>query len=443
MPGFSGGEDLWDEPQADLETELNAQLVWLFAQQRFGVKLGLERVEALLERLEQPQHGFGTVLVGGTNGKGSCASTLERCLREAGVRTALFTSPHLTHFSERFVIGGVPVEKPALLAGLDTVRPHAEAVGASFFEIVTALACLLFARGGVELAVMEVGLGGRFDATNALEPRLSVITGVALDHTEILGDTVAQIAAEKAGILRPERLALTGAADEALAVLRGRAAELNTTLWAIDAELTLSAHDRGWDGVSFEVGSPLGTLAAITPLLGLHQARNVALAAVAAQALGVLETAITLGVARTRWPGRLEPLPFAGRTLLLDGAHNPQAAQALAAALVGLGAAPVRMIFGAAADKALAEIVRALEPAVLEVILTRATLSPRAADPAALAPLWSVPVTQTQTPDEALAVAIAHSQPGEVIVVAGSLYLVGEVRPLLVGDVREGWERHQ
>lgn len=423
--------------------ELDAQLGWLFARQRFGMTLGLERVRSLLEALGRPQDEFTTVLVGGTNGKGSCSSTLASILHTAGRRVGLFTSPHLTHFRERFVVGGEPVSDDALLIALGLVRPHAEALTASFFEIVTALACVLFAREGVELAVIEVGIGGRFDATNVLEPHVSVITNVALDHTEILGERIEQIASEKAGIMRLGRPLLTGAEGEALGVLQQEASALGSTLWALGDGLQLEACDLGWDGVWFRLGSAFGTLSATTPLLGLHQARNVALATAAALMLGVQEGDIIAGVSRTRWPGRLEPIPFAGRRFLLDGAHNPQAAQALAVALTSLAVTPVPLIFGLSADKAADSVVRSLEPITKEVILTRARLSPRAAPPETLRAYWQVPATVAETPEEALEVALARTLPGDTIVVAGSLYLIGEVRPILLGEHTERWTRYQ
>lgn len=433
-------------PASEASGALHTQLEWLFAQQRFGVKLGLERIQALLERLGHPEHTFEVVLVGGTNGKGSCAATLAAILQTAGQRTGLFTSPHLTHFAERFRVDSEEASVSELLQGLEVVRPFAEALGATFFEIVTALGCVLFARRSVDIAVFEVGLGGRFDATNALTPLLSVITGVALDHTEILGDTLGKIAAEKAGIMRPEIPTLTGATGEALDVLRSTAQELGAPLWVLGDEVALRATDLGWSGVQCRVESPLGAVLVTTPLLGFHQARNVALAVAAGQVFGVSDEAVREGVAGTRWAGRLEPLSYRNRTFVLDGAHNPQAAAALAAALESLGAAPTTLIFGAGADKDLTGLVAALTPATAQVIVTRAALSPRAASPDLLAELWTshVPTVQsTETPAEAVKHALTHTDPGAVIIVAGSLYLIGEVRPLLLGETAETWTRLQ
>ena len=431
------------------ESELRKQLEWLFAKQRFGVKLGLERVRALLARLGQPEHTFEVVLVGGTNGKGSCAATLAAILRADGRRTGLFTSPHLTHFAERFLVDGEQVSAADLLVGLELVRPPAEALEATFFEIVTALGCVLFAQQGVEVAVFEVGLGGRFDATNALSPRLSVVTGVALDHTEILGDTLAKIAFEKAGIMRPNVLTLTGAEGEGLGTLRTTAAERGTPLWVLAEDVTFTVTDLGWSGVRCAVTSPLGSVTVTTPLLGLHQARNVALAVAAAQKLGVPETAVQKGVTQTRWAGRLEPLSYQNHTFLLDGAHNPQAAHALAAALKSLDAVPATLIFGAAADKDLTGLVSALAPVVSQVVVTRAALSSRAALPETLAELWTpyAHVYTADTPAVALEKALFYAASDMVITVAGSLYLIGELRPLLLDaeldTETESWPRLQ
>ncbi|ADI14584.1 bifunctional folylpolyglutamate synthase/dihydrofolate synthase [Truepera radiovictrix] len=432
--------------RASKDPELQGALDWLFARQRFGVQLGLERMRALLAALDHPEGAFESLLVGGTNGKGSVTSTLASILHAAGRPVGRFTSPHLTHFRERFTLAGEPVGEAPLLRALKDVRPHAERLGATFFEITTAVALLLFARAGVTVAVMEVGLGGRLDATNALSPRLSVITGVALDHTEVLGGTVAEIAIEKAGILRPGRLALTGAAGEALAVIAREAARLGAPLWRLGHEISVTARDEGWRGSSLTVGTPAGALAVRTPLIGAHQVPNTALAVAAARALEVPDAAIVRGVAGVRWPGRLEPVPYRGRTVLLDGAHNPAAAAALAATLERLGVAPALLVFGTSADKDAREMVRALAGSVRATIATRARLSPRSSPPETLAALWrdaARPAQVAPTPEAALALALESSQPGETVVVAGSLYLVGEVRPLLVGEAGEGWERLQ
>ncbi|WP_394649637.1 bifunctional folylpolyglutamate synthase/dihydrofolate synthase [uncultured Deinococcus sp.] len=411
-------------------------LDWLFARQRFGVRPGLERVHALLAALGRPQDRFRAILVGGTNGKGSTAATLASVLRAAGERTGLFTSPHLTRFSERFVVDGQELPAGQVLAALGRVRPLAETYEASFFEVVTALGCLLFAEAEVQTAVMEVGLGGRLDATNALDPVLSLLTNVGLDHTAILGDTVQAIAAEKAGILRAGRPALTGASPDLWPVLDGAGAEL----WAAAREWRWEAESLGWEGHAVEIQTPAGDLSFRTPLLGRHGAGNAALAAAAALRLGLPAGAVREGAAGTRWPGRLERLPWRGGQVLLDGAHNPDGAQAVAAALADLGTGPLPLIFGAAEDKDLEGVAAALRPLASRVILTRAALSPRAAEPHTLARLFpDLPLTLTRTPEEALGAL----PPGAQALACGSLYLVGELRPLLLGEVGEARERWQ
>ncbi|MHA0035722.1 bifunctional folylpolyglutamate synthase/dihydrofolate synthase [Deinococcus sp. PESE-13] len=414
---------------------------WLFARQRFGIHPGLDRVRELLARLGDPQRQFGAVLVGGTNGKGSTAATLAAMLRAGGRHTGLFTSPHLTRLSERFVVDGTEVSQAQVAAALARVRPASEAVEASFFEVVTALGCLLFAEAGVEIAVMEVGLGGRLDATNALDPLLSVITNVALDHTAILGDTVEQIAAEKAGILRAGRPGVTAVAPAVLPVLERRGA----SLWALGQDWTAQTRSLGWEGTAVDVQWPGGAAQVQTPLLGDHGGLNAALAAVAAARLGVSDEAIRRGAAQTRWPGRLEVVRWQERRVLLDGAHNPSGAQALAQALRPLlaasGRARLPIIFGAAEDKDLGGVAAELLPLASRVILTRAALSPRAADPAQLAALFpGVPLELTQTPAEALAALRPND---DLVLACGSLYLLGELRPRLLGEQSEGHERWQ
>jgi dihydrofolate synthase/folylpolyglutamate synthase len=416
-------------------TELE-HLDWLFARQRFGVRPGLERVRALLQALGQPQDSFRTVLIGGTNGKGSTAATLAAVLSAGGERTGLFTSPHLTRFSERFVVAGQELPTAQVMETLGRVRPLAELHEASFFEVVTALGCLLFAEAAVRTAVMEVGLGGRLDATNALEPVLSVVTNVGLDHTAILGDTVQAIAAEKAGILRPGRPALTGAAPELWPLLERQGADL----WAAGRELIWDTRPLGWEGHEVKLQTPVGDLTFRTPLLGRHGAANAALAAAAALRLGVAPGAVRQGAAAVHWPGRLERLPWRGGGVLLDGAHNPDGARALAQAMMDLGTGPLPLIFGAAEDKDLEGVAAALRPLASRVILTRAVLSPRAAEPGRLARLFpDTPVTLTETPREALEAL----PPGAQALACGSLYLVGELRPLLLGEAGEERERWQ
>lgn len=411
-------------------------LRWLFNRQRFGVHPGLTRMNALLERLGHPERHFQSVLIGGTNGKGSTATTLASILQAGGQRVGLFTSPHLMRFTERFLVNGQERPEREVLLALERLQPLAEEVGATFFEIVTALGCVLFAQAGVQIAVMEVGLGGRLDSTNALDPVLSVVTNVALDHTAILGETPAAIAAEKAGILRPGRPAVTGVEVELRPIFQAVGADL----WVSGEQFRTDIHSLGWSGSEVQVKLPETSFTFRTPLLGAHGARNAALAGVAAYRLGSNPESIMEGTATTFWPGRLEVLPLSEGKIVLDGAHNPAGAQALARTLQELAVPPVPVIFGATADKEIAEVAQALAPIASRVILTRALLSPRAAQPPDLAAHFhGLPTTITQTPQEALQSVVREP----LSVACGSLYLIGELRSLILGETGETWERWQ
>ncbi|MEJ2289643.1 MAG: bifunctional folylpolyglutamate synthase/dihydrofolate synthase [Deinococcales bacterium] len=417
-------------------------LRWVFERQRFGVHLGLERMRQLLDDIGRPDGAFRSVLVGGTNGKGSTAAVLAAALGAAGERVGLTTSPHLVRFAERFVVDGAPLPDETVRGALARVRPSAERLGATFFEIVTAAAVLLFADAGVDTAVLEVGLGGRFDATNAVEPVLSLITGVALDHVGVLGDTLERIAREKAGILRAGVPAWTGASGEALAALRVETAMRGARLRTLEQEVGLEVLDRGWQGLELELHTPFGAIEATTPLVGPHQARNVALALVGACELGVPHEVAALGAAEVRWPGRLERVRYRGRWLVLDGAHNPEAAAALARALASLeGRVPV-MVLGVTADKDVVGVASALAGVAERVVATGATSSPRAMAPAALARVVGADAVAAD-PAEALRLAARWAGAGGTVVVAGSLFLVGEVRALVLGEPADSGERWQ
>lgn len=417
-------------------------LSWLFARQRFGARLGLERMRALAASLGDPQAGYRSVLVGGTNGKGTTATVLAAALRQAGHRVGVTTSPHLQRVEERVVVDGLDVGEAALAGALQRIRPHADGLEATFFEVVTAAALLLFADAGVDVAVLEVGLGGRFDATNVVTPVLSLVTGVALDHMAVLGGTLREIAGEKAGILRPDVPAWTGAEGEGLHWLKAAADALHAPLRTLSEEVAVEVTDLGWAGLDLTLGRQGGRLRVRSPLVGTHQARNVALALVGAAELGADDDALARAAAATRWPGRLERLAVDGGWLVLDGAHNPEAAAALARALVALeGRVPV-LVLGVSADKDVAGIAGALVPLAERVIVTRAAASPRALPPGRLAE--AVPgAVVAEDLAEALARGREWAGEGGTVVVAGSLFLVGEARALALAEPAEGRERWQ
>lgn len=427
----------------------------LFALQRFGIEPGLATIRALLARLDRPDRAFEVVLVAGTNGKGSTVATLDAMLRAGGVRTGRFTSPHLSTPGERFTIAGVPSSDDDVERTAARLMPHLEATGATFFEAVTALACLRFADEGVTTALFEVGLGGRLDATNALGPIACGITQIALDHQAVLGDTLEAIAREKAGVLRPGRVTWTSAEGAARDVIEAEAARIGAVLKRVDLDFRPRVVARGWDGLDVELERPAAApLRLRSPLVGRHQGSNVALAAALAGELGMSDDAVARGAAAVVWPGRAEtirvPAGHAGtRRVILDGAHNPAAAGALASLLRDVGERPV-LVVGVAGDKDVRGILAALAPRVATAHVTRATLSPRALAPGALAGLAR---------EQGIEVAGVHAEPGRAldaavrdavsrgadvpVLVAGSLYLVGEVRAALLGEALPSWERWQ
>ena len=404
-----------------------------------GMKLGLAAIDALCERLGRPERDVPSALVAGTNGKGSAAASLSAIAAAAGVRAGLYTSPHLHRVGERIRVGEVDVpddELDELLARTFRAADAAPEIPGTYFEILTAAAFLAFSARRLDLAVLEVGLGGRFDATNVAPASLSVVTSIGLDHVEELGPTLASIAREKAGVFRARRPALVGWAEpEAAAALSDAARETGAVLHEAAAELSLSGVTSSVDGTLFTLATPERRYRLETPLAGVHQARNVALAVRAAELLPdavprIRPEAIAAGVAATRWPGRLERTTVRGRAVLLDGCHNPQGAEALARFLADAGlAGRASLVFGAMADKDVEAIAAILFPAASRVRLVTAP-SPRAATAAELARRTAAvrpDAFASPSLDVALRELLAGDDPAPIIV-AGSLYLVGSAR---------------
>jgi len=385
-------------------------------------KLGLARIRALLAGLGNPELEYRVVHVAGTNGKGSTCAMIEAALRAAGVRTGLFTSPHLIEPTERVQIDGRPVTPAQFCHAFDTVRRAGESLDVNdpltYFETVTAMGFWLFRESGVETAVVEVGLGGRLDATNVVAPALTVITPIDFDHEVFLGNTIEAIAGEKAGILKPGVPAVFARQrPEAAAVIEARAAQLGIRVkraenFDID-DLVIDARGSRFRGVH-------------CPLAGEHQVDNAVTAILALEELG----APPQGIAETRWPGRLEyvaPNP----DILLDGAHNPAGARAMARYLERF--APHRrrwMIYGAMRDKSVEEITGILFPLADELILT-APVSSRALRPEALAEIAGRGQIAPAIKD-ALDVVRGRADAEDLVIITGSLFLVGEARSQFV-----------
>ncbi|HYV34310.1 MAG TPA: folylpolyglutamate synthase/dihydrofolate synthase family protein [Gemmataceae bacterium] len=425
--------------------------------------LKLDRMHALLERLGNPHQTLRIIHVAGSKGKGSTSAMLAAILRQAGYRTGLFTSPHLSAIEERIQVDGSPISRNELAAIMTEVRPFVEemdqrqpagAIGVTFFEIATAVGFLHFARRRTEAVVLEVGLGGRFDSTNVCRPALAIITSISHDHTEQLGNTLASIAFEKAGIVKRGRPTLSGARDpEARAVIqricRERASPLreldvdihyNHLPGEITAETTrlprvrITTSRRPWP--EMELG-----------LLGEHQAANAALAVAAVeelrqQGMHIGDAAVANGVAHVDWPARLEVV--SRRPLVvLDCAHNIASIEALndtlrqsfppAAGTNGNVHGGRRLlIFACSNDKDVAGIVQLLAPHFAHAFMTRYTKSRRGVPPEQLVELWrrssDHPATACATPAEAWQAARAAAQPHDLICITGSVYLAGELR---------------
>ncbi|HEX4962188.1 MAG TPA: folylpolyglutamate synthase/dihydrofolate synthase family protein [Thermoanaerobaculia bacterium] len=405
-----------------------------------GIKLGLERGRDLLARVGDPQRRFPCVLVAGTNGKGSTSAFLAAMAQAAGLRTGLYTSPHLENVEERLRIDGRAIDSGrlgAILEGLVGFAERETGTPPTYFEAVTFAAFRWFAEAQVDLAVLEVGLGGRLDATNLADPILSLITPIGFDHQEFLGNTLAAIAREKAGILRPGRPALAWIEEpEPAESVRTVAGEVGADLRFASSEVRIEAVEAlGWEGQRIRLGTPAQPYDLATALLGDHQAKNLGLAVRAAETLaslgfdGLGSAAIAAGAAACRWPGRLEPIEIpGGRRVLLDAAHNADGAAVLARFLDRLER-PADLLFGVLADKDYGEMLPRLAARARRIVLTK-PVSPRAKEPAELLPLLAgrrdVDVEVEPDPSRALDRALALG--GEVLVACGSIYLVGELR---------------
>ena len=372
---------------------------------------GLGRTRALLASLGNPQSSFVSILIAGTNGKGSTAATISALLAAGGVRAGLYTSPHLVSVTERIRIEDVDVSSESLDGALGVVaRIAAPGLrGPTYFEALTAAAFELFRRARVSVAIVEVGIGGRLDATNVLWPDVSVVTNVAADHLDVLGPALEDVAREKAGIFRKGQPALLGAlgtADGPRAALHAEARRIGARLVEIPP-----AADAGFS------------------LPGAHQRQNLALALAAARAVAPLdEAAVSRGLAAVRWPGRLQRLEREGaRPLLLDGAHNPPGASALAEHLDVTGlAGRVDLLFGGMSDKDLPGVFAPLAARARRIVLV-APESPRAEKPEALRARLGRPDLETA---DSVAEGLARLEEADgdgPVLVAGSLYLVGEV----------------
>jgi dihydrofolate synthase/folylpolyglutamate synthase len=429
---------------------------YLHLLKRNGPKLGLGRMKRLLHALGEPQHSFKSVLVGGTNGKGSTAAMMDSVLRAAGYRTGRYTSPHLSFLNERITMDGKPITDHAfaeIIAGIRSAVERMRAQDASselptFFETVTAAAFMHFKASGADFAVVEVGLGGRLDATNTLAPLVSVITNISLEHTEILGDTIAKIAREKAGIIKRDGILVTGSQDgEALGVFQKVCRENGSRMLEVGRDIKVERKDERSDGGAtpqrmqrFSLTLPDGERHELeTPLLGRHQLLNAACAAGAVHALrklgiAISDDALREGMRRAEWPGRMEVVQ--DRPLVvLDCAKDAEAAASLRRAFdedaAGAGGRRLVLVIGISSDKDIGRMLGELVPMADTVVATAHKVMGRSAAPERMARMAAAYGKRTLAiPDvrEAVGKAITIAGPGGAVLVTGSVFTVGEAR---------------
>jgi dihydrofolate synthase/folylpolyglutamate synthase len=412
---------------------------FLFGIRLHGQKLELATMRELLRRMGNPQDAMRFVHIAGTNGKGSVAAMSHAILTRAGIRTGLYTSPHLVSFRERFQVNGQPIGERDAARLVEWIRPLLDETATypdcrqpTFFEVVTALALQYFREQSVDVVVWETGMGGRLDATNVVTPLVSIITNVGLDHMQYLGDTIADIAREKAGIIKPGCPVVTAARDpDALGVIRDRCRRLGCSLAEIGTTITARQLDESLHGQTVEL---TGTDHAYGPLhvslVGQHQLDNVAatVAALEAAKLGLPAGAIRQGLAEARWPGRFQVVP-SDPPVILDGAHNPPAAAALATCLRRhVEGRNIALILGVLADKEYRQVCEQIAPLARSIACVRVH-NDRACAPDVLAACCraihpAAVVTTHETIQSAYASARRHRP--DVIVVTGSLYLVGD-----------------
>jgi dihydrofolate synthase / folylpolyglutamate synthase len=426
---------------------MHKMLDTLYRRRRFGVKLGLEMENAVLAALGNPQKLLAVIHVAGTNGKGSVCAFIEAALLACGYRTGLYTSPHLVRFNDRFRINGVPIDDDDLYESLLTVEhaaieaQKAEGQEPTFFECATAIAFHRFRSAPVQIAIMETGMGGRLDATNVVDPLVSIITRVDFDHTAYLGDTLEKIAVEKAGIIKPGRPVVCGAMpEEARGVVRRTARERGCLFADVQECANVTLAGEGFSGQKLRVETTDRAYGTVRiPLLGRHQVENLATAVTAIDVLRSSaqlpfdEAAVSAGFSRVNWPGRCEVVKQAP-PVILDGAHNPGGAVVFAETLARmLDGKPVALVVGMCGDKDVAGILhpfRSIAKSVWAVrISNERAVAPERILQEARSMGWEL--HEAALPDamrEAETWAVANNG---AVCAAGSLFLVGEVRELL------------
>jgi len=413
---------------------------YLFGLQKYGMKFGLDNIRLLMSLLGGPHRSFSSVHVAGTNGKGSTSAMIESLLRTKGVRTGLFTSPHLVSFTERIRVNGEEISQNAVIGLADEVRKAAAGIKdfcPTFFEVVTSMAFLHFMRMKVEWAVVETGMGGRLDATNIIQPEVAVITSIGIDHREFLGDTLEEIAREKAGIIKQGVPVVTADQNpEVMRVIQQRCDEMGAPLFRFYSEFSAERASGDAEAVSLHYQGENAYQDVGLSLAGEHQIGNAALAIKAAEVISEkypeLDFDVRKGLGAVSWPGRLDMIRK-NPPILIDGAHNPPAAAVLAAHLRKLSGGKYRriiMVAGVMGDKDIGGILGPLLPLAAEIIFA----SPAYGRAASVEKLQAFAAGLGYASKTAGSVAAALTMaeglygPGDLIVVTGSFYTIGEAK---------------
>ncbi len=410
----------------------------MYGLRRFGIKLGLSTIRSILYGLGNPQNQFKCIHVAGTNGKGSIASTLSSILQLSGYKVGLYTSPHLVRFNERICINQKPIDDDSIVTSYEAVNraDHGDREP-TFFEFTTAMALYEFGKQKVDWAIIETGMGGRLDATNIITPALCVISNISVEHREYLGNTITEIAGEKAGIIKKQVPVVTGVKQKnAISVVEKIAKNRSAPLYRLGQHFKTR---KGKDGTFTYFGIDHTKHKMKTGLSGTHQIQNAALAIAASEilmnneAVKVSYASIKEGLIKNKWPGRLEIVSLSP-TIILDGAHNLIAARNLAKFLKEeMAGRHITLVIGILDDKPYASMLQSLLSACDRVVLTRPVID-RALAPETLLPQAKDLVKDTTVINdvgEALMHAAKTSQPEDVICVAGSLYVVGEAKQML------------
>lgn len=409
---------------------------YLYGLQIFGMKLGLRNITHVLREIDNPHTCYGTVHIAGTNGKGSTASLVESVLRSAGYKTGLFTSPHLFDFTERIRVNGKPIPKRKVSVGVERIKPYIEKYRCTFFEAATALAFHHFHREQIDVAVVEVGMGGRLDATNVVSPLCTIITDIDNDHTEYLGNKLGTIALEKAAVIKENTPVISSVThSEILEVLQTTCNRKGAQLYLTSEQCTLTIRETSTDGSLLDIRTPYHSHSGLRlPLIGRHQFRNLTAAVLALEVLNqdgfaISKANVKNGISRSTWPGRLQVLQK-NPLFIADGAHNPGGIRALKDALQELFTySRLILIFGVMANKNYREMAELIVPLTDHTVVTRPNMN-RALDCRTLAKEVS-----RHTPNVEIANSVSQavqrarrsSGPEDAVCAAGSLFLVGEI----------------